>query len=102
MGALSLAIIKPSTTYAPVAQLDRASASGAEGYRFESCRVHHPFSITKTEKAARRRLVSASRSYLLSLGGKVNPNVDIGPLPATLMPVGSLAFGRYKVRQCSQ
>src|ERR687888_415124 len=26
---------------APVAQLDRASASGAEGYRFESCRAHH-------------------------------------------------------------
>jgi len=25
----------------PVAQLDRASACGAEGRRFESCRVHH-------------------------------------------------------------
>src|SRR5205807_8883254 len=38
---------------APVAQLDRASASGAEGYRFESCRARqigsrcplHPFTI---------------------------------------------------------
>lgn len=29
--------------YAPVAQLDRASASGAEGHRFESCRAHQPF-----------------------------------------------------------
>ncbi len=29
---------------APVAQLDRASASGAEGHRFESCRAYHlPF-----------------------------------------------------------
>jgi hypothetical protein len=25
---------------APVAQLDRASASGAEGYRFKSCRAY--------------------------------------------------------------
>src|SRR4051812_123210 len=28
-------------TRVPVAQLDRASACGAEGRRFESCRVHH-------------------------------------------------------------
>ncbi len=27
------------TRYAPVAQLDRVSASGAEGHRFESCRA---------------------------------------------------------------
>ena len=26
--------------FAPVAQLDRASAFGAEGYKFESCRAH--------------------------------------------------------------
>ena len=26
---------------APVAQLDRASASGAEGHRFKSCQAHH-------------------------------------------------------------
>ncbi len=30
---------------APVAQLDRASASGAEGHRFESCRARHTFRI---------------------------------------------------------
>lgn len=29
-------------TGAPVAQLDRASASGAEGHRFKSCQAHHP------------------------------------------------------------
>jgi hypothetical protein len=29
-------------TYAPVAQLDRATASGAVGHRFESCRAHQP------------------------------------------------------------
>ena len=29
---------------APVAQLDRVSASEAEGHRFESCRVRHFFS----------------------------------------------------------
>ena len=26
---------------APVAQLDRALASGAKGYRFDPCRAHH-------------------------------------------------------------
>ena len=30
---------------APVAQLDRAIASGAIGRRFESCRVHHFFTL---------------------------------------------------------
>src|SRR6185369_4402283 len=31
---------------APVAQLDRALASGAKGYRFDSCRAHHhPFQV---------------------------------------------------------
>ena len=28
--------------YAPVAQLDRASACGAGDYRFESYQAHHP------------------------------------------------------------
>ncbi len=32
-----------ATNRAPVAQLDRASASGAEGHRFESCRAYHLF-----------------------------------------------------------
>jgi hypothetical protein len=31
----------PPSVAAPVAQLDRASASGAEGCRFEFCRAHH-------------------------------------------------------------
>ena len=30
---------------APVAQLDRASASGAEGQRFESSRARHSFEV---------------------------------------------------------
>lgn len=30
-------------TWAPVAQLDRASASGVEGHEFESRRVYHFF-----------------------------------------------------------
>src|SRR5438445_11000382 len=30
--------------WAPVAQLDRATASGAVGHRFESCRARHSFS----------------------------------------------------------
>jgi hypothetical protein len=38
---------------APVAQLDRASASGAEGHRFESCRAHH-FHRPNPERASNR------------------------------------------------
>ena len=37
---------------APVAQLDRASASGAEGHRFESCRAHQ-FNRPDPERAQR-------------------------------------------------
>src|SRR5579862_7341676 len=33
--------IRQSTCAAPVAQLDRASAFGAEGWEFESLRAHH-------------------------------------------------------------
>lgn len=33
---------------APVAQLDRVSASEAEGHRFESCRVRHLPLLDKT------------------------------------------------------
>ena len=32
----------PLVAGAPVAQLDRASASGAEGHRFKSCQAHQP------------------------------------------------------------
>ena len=31
---------RPLVAGAPVAQLDRASASGAEGHRFKSCQAH--------------------------------------------------------------
>src|SRR5207237_732003 len=37
-GTLAGRLSDPS---APVAQLDRATASGAVGHRFESCRAHH-------------------------------------------------------------
>ncbi len=33
-------VVLAQTNCAPVAQLDRASACGAEGRRFESCRVY--------------------------------------------------------------
>ncbi len=35
--------------FVPVAQLDRASASGAEGYRFDSCRGYSPTSLAERE-----------------------------------------------------
>src|SRR5262245_28081504 len=43
----------------PVAQLDRASASGAEGYRFDSCRGYWPTLLFQIG-AARCRLISLS------------------------------------------
>src|SRR5690606_185385 len=44
---------------APVAQSDRAFASGAKGRRFESCRAHHPPSTNTTELT--RRAARAAR-----------------------------------------
>ncbi len=38
---MSVAFCAKMSTYAPVAQLDRALACGAKGRRFESCRVYH-------------------------------------------------------------
>ena len=38
---------------APVAQLDRASASGAEGHRFKSCQAHHQQAQTRITTAQR-------------------------------------------------
>jgi hypothetical protein len=41
---------------APVAQLDRASAFGAEGWEFESLRAHHVLYRSYAEKPLKRRL----------------------------------------------
>ncbi|MEY4527532.1 MAG: hypothetical protein RL768_1251 [Nitrospirota bacterium] len=38
---------------APVAQLDRASASGAEGHRFKSCQAHHQQASARIRTAHR-------------------------------------------------
>jgi hypothetical protein len=38
LDARARAGIMPSNRFVPVAQLDRALASGAKGYRFDSCR----------------------------------------------------------------
>ena len=45
-------VLLPASTCAPVAQLDRASASGAEGHRFESCRAHQPSLACSRERAS--------------------------------------------------
>ena len=49
--------------YAPVAQLDRASASGAEGCRFELCRARH----TSHTRLQQRLLVQQGLLTLLRL-----------------------------------
>ena len=45
----------PLVAGAPVAQLDRASASGAEGHRFKSCQAHQ-----QTSKGQSRTQISAT------------------------------------------
>ena len=61
-----------ATARAPVAQLDRASASGAEGHRFESCRARHPriHAISHTEETTLLRflLLIVLFGWLLRIG----------------------------------
>lgn len=66
---------------APVAQMDRASACGAEGRKFESCRAHHsfaglcdaPLSGSGSGDVERRRATSNSRHE------RGEPSSSIGP-----------------------
>ena len=51
-------VILRDSLFAPVAQLDRASASGAEGWQFEPARVHH---VGRTARAHGARLLAASQ-----------------------------------------
>ena len=57
---------RAATKYrAPVAQLDRASAYGAEGYRFDSCRVRfHSESIEPHAPSGLLRLRACSNKEL--------------------------------------
>ena len=50
---------------APVAQLDRASASGAEGHRFESCRARQPL----------KALFPTKRAFFLGLAARRAPRI---------------------------
>ena len=54
-------LLRDYHTVAPVAQLDRAFASGAKGQRFESSRAHHSLVNTKKRRAIDLRLISAVR-----------------------------------------
>ena len=48
---------------APVAQLDRASASGVEGHEFESRRVYHFFALFIEKKIRARNFLSVRIQY---------------------------------------
>ncbi len=73
---------------APVAQLDRASASGAEGHRFESCRARQPQGPFSPKKRAfslgfacfahefRSRANDPKRTHLDSSGPRRTPKVS--------------------------
>ena len=53
---------------APVAQLDRASASGAEGHRFKSCQAHHqqvPARITTAQRPPHRTYLGGPLAQLV-------------------------------------
>ncbi len=67
---------RPSPTvpgrFVPVAQLDRASASGAEGYRFETCREHFKRQGLTPVARFRYRPASEKRTQL-SIGSSNNP-----------------------------
>jgi hypothetical protein len=52
--------------YAPVAQLDRALASGARGRKFESCRAYHFFASGITSPHNPRTTVASGISELLT------------------------------------
>ncbi len=64
---------------APVAQLDRAPASGAGGHRFESCRVYHaPGPLTWRRGGAREWLPSRLR-YVLAFPLRTNRGGTLRP-----------------------
>ncbi len=71
---------------APVAQLDRASASGAEGYRFDPCREYLQFRRTKPRFLGRLLHFVAAGPNIDSAG----PEKAKGPAPSTL-PVRTLS-----------
>ena len=59
-----------ATTGAPVAQLDRASASGAEGREFESRRAYQPTFFRNDSHARRKAGYSLPRSIYLGCIGQ--------------------------------
>src|SRR5689334_13616896 len=79
---LQCAIAKQGTQNVPVAQLDRASASGAEGYRFESCRGY--FSLPVAIALSSSQVCSPTRVYVISRsivfgGGRINKSQHFAP-----------------------
>jgi hypothetical protein len=61
----------------PVAQLDRASASGAEGYRFDSCRGYWR-NVRAVQRFSRHRDVRVLERYddkRRDLGGEIAKQV---------------------------
>src|SRR6266852_8668038 len=61
----------------PVAQLDRASASGAEGYRFDSCRGYFPPLLSHCDST--RGVVQLEGHEFVVLAGIVGYELD--PVP---------------------
>ena len=75
------AVLFSSSSYAaPVAQLDRASASGAEGYKFEPCRAH------QSSQRNTPRLTPAPSG---NRWGKVGQVHRPAPAPARPSPAGT-------------
>ena len=84
--------------WAPVAQLDRASASGVEGRGFESRRVYHSSKIpVKNSKTAFASKLARRFFYFLRIRLLTHPGDFGGGLPA--LCAGSLRFARVESRR---
>src|SRR5262249_50000858 len=76
--------VAPRLARAPVAQLDRALASGAKGYRFDSCRAHHsrdvkhdPTMPTETPERHDARFRPHAADDMAEMFDQVTPHYDL-------------------------
>ena len=84
--------------WAPVAQLDRASASGVEGRGFESRRVYHLSKIpVKKRKSSLHKQVCRLFFFFYLFSAAPHPRNFLGGLPS--LRSGSLRFARVESRR---
>ena len=80
---ISKNILTFASAFGSVAQLNRASDYGSEGYRFESCRSHKHKTLDESQaflfyKAVTESLLSTSQPYKTKTGGRRPPVLCLG------------------------